>query len=108
MADYPTLAAKPTLADLQQFVAAVVKHRGFDDETLQDSFIMLTEEVGELAKAIRKLHGVKMASDSAIGKIEHEVADVFWMLACVCNDLGIDLEKAIRDKDNHNQSRSWS
>ncbi|HSX04964.1 MAG TPA: MazG nucleotide pyrophosphohydrolase domain-containing protein [Candidatus Saccharimonadales bacterium] len=108
MADHPVLAANPTLAEIQAYMAAVVKHRGFDKETLQDSFILLTEEVGELAKALRKHEGrAPVATDSTIGAIEHEAADVFWMLICVCNHLGIDLETALRDKEEINKQRRW-
>lgn len=105
---HPVLKPDPTLPDIQEYIAAMVKRRGFDKETVQDSFILLTEEVGELAKEIRKLHGVKMASDSAKLKLEHEVADVLMMLICVCNGLGLDLEQALRTKEEHNKTRTWS
>lgn len=105
---HPVLKPNPTLRDVQDYIAAMVKHRGFDKETVQDSFILLTEEVGELAKEIRKLHGVKLASDAGKLKLEHEVADVLMMLICVCNGLGIDLEQALRTKEEHNKTRTWS
>ncbi len=108
MAEHPVLAASPTLADIQAYIKAVIKHRGFDDETVQDQFIMLTEEVGELAKALRKFHGTaRIAKDSAVGQVEHEAADVLWMLVCVCNQLGIDLEAALRSKEEINKQRVW-
>ena len=105
---HPVLKQNPTLRDIQDYIAAMVKHRGFDKETVQDSFILLTEEVGELAKEIRKLRGVKMATDSAQLKLEHEAADVLMMLICVCNGLDIDLEQALRTKEEHNKTRTWS
>jgi len=104
---HPVLKAKPTLTEIQTYVEAVVKHRGFSSDTLQDNFIMLTEEIGELAKALRKKGGVKTATDSDLKVIEHETADVLWMLICVCNQLNIDLELAFRDKEAHNKKRAW-
>lgn len=96
-----------TLAEWQSFIKARTAERGFDNETLQDEFMLLVEEVGELAKAMRPLHGVKTASDSAKLELEHEVADVFWLLTCVCNTLGIDLDSAIRSKEDKNNQRVW-
>lgn len=96
-----------TLAEWQAFIKARTTERGFDNETLQDEFMLLVEEIGELAKAMRPLHGVKTASDSAKLELEHEVADVFWLLTCVCNTLGIDLESAIRSKEDKNNKRVW-
>jgi NTP pyrophosphatase (non-canonical NTP hydrolase) len=93
---------------MQRYVGEVIKYRGFDKQSLQDVFIMLTEEVGELAKALRKREGsAAIAADSTVGQIEHEAADVFWMLVCVCNELGIDLEAAVRSKEELNKQRVW-
>ncbi len=101
------LKDKPTLSEIQAFIAQRTKERGFDKETTQDSFMLLVEEVGELAKALRPMHGIKTATDSARGEIEHEAADVFWLLVCVCNGLGIDLEMAMRSKEEKNLKRTW-
>jgi len=109
MTEHPTLAPNLTLTDMQTYIAAVVKHRGFDKQTVQDTFIMLAEEVGELAKALRKYEGrAAVATDSKVGDIEHELADVFWMIACICNQLGVNLEHAVRDKEEINKLRTWA
>lgn len=107
MADHPVLKPKPTLDDLQQYVAAIVEHRGFANDSVQYDFIMLTEEVGELAKALRKWSGDSMATDSTVSEMEHEAADVLMMLLGFCNQAGIDLEKALRDKEEKNKLRTW-
>lgn len=96
-----------TLTEWQAFIKKRTIERGFDNETLQDEFMLLVEEVGELAKAMRPLHGVKTASDSAKLELEHEAADVFWLLSCICNTLGIDLDTAIRSKEEKNNKRVW-
>lgn len=108
MGQLPVLPKEPTLDDIQTYIRDMVKHRGFDDETLQDVFVMLTEEVGELAKSLRKFHGtMRIATDSKVGPIEHEVADVLWMLVCICNKLDIRLEDALRAKEEVNNQRTW-
>lgn len=104
---HPVLKDEPRLRDIQNYIKDVVKARGFDDNTVQDNFIMLTEEVGELAKALRSLRGIGLADDSTAVHIEHEVADVLWMLICVCNQLDIDLEAALRAKEEKNKQRTW-
>jgi len=104
----PTLSSNPTLDDVQMYIKDMVRYRGFEDETLQDVFIMLTEEVGELAKSLRKHHStMRIATDSTVDLVEHEVADVLWMLICVCNKLDIRLEDALRAKEAINNQRTW-
>lgn len=103
-----TLTPQPTVSELQDFIAKRLKERGLDHYTTQDYMMLLVEEVGELAKALRPLQGIKMASDAKRQNIEHEAADVIWMLMCVCNSLDIDLETAIRSKDAKNSLRTWN
>lgn|SRR3990170_4136469 len=107
MAEHPVLKDDPTLQDVQEYIKKVVKHRGFDKQGVDYEFRMLVEEVGELAKALRKHTGGSIADDSEEFKVRHECADVLWMLVCVCNSLGIDLEKALREKEEHNKTRTW-
>ena len=103
-----TLPDRPlSLAEWQAFIRKRTVERGFDNETFQDEFMLMVEEVGELAKAMRPLHGVKTATDSAKLELAHEAADVFWLLSCVCNSLDIDLESAIRSKEEKNNKRTW-
>lgn len=107
MADNSQLKNNPTLSEVQAYVAERTKERGFDNETTQDSFMLLVEEIGELAKALRPMHGIKSATDSTLGEVEHEIADVFWLLMCVCNGLDIDVETAVRSKEEKNLKRTW-
>lgn len=101
------LKADATLADWQAYVQQKIEERGFADETKQQKFMLLVEEVGELAKALRPLEGIKTSDDSAKLEVKHEVADVFWLLCCICNGLGIDLDEALRSKDAKNEKRVW-
>ena len=102
------LKENPTLADLQQYVRDMVLERGFDkDNDIAKKFMMLTEEVGEFAKASRKAAGLHFADDSQQTDAAHEAADVFIILLGLCNMLGIDLEQAMRDKEEINKQRVW-
>lgn len=96
-----------SLAEWQAYVQKKIEERGFADETTQQNFVLLVEEVGELAKALRPLEGIKTSSDSEKREVEHEIADVFWLVCCIANGLNIDLEEAIRSKDEKNEQRIW-
>ncbi len=100
------LGKNPTLADLQRYVREMVSERGFTDNTEQ-KFMMLIEEVGELAKASRKNVGMKLASDASKQDVSAEAADVFIVLLGLCNLLDVDLEQAFRDKEDRNKQRAW-
>lgn len=102
------LPAKPTLDDYQKLIKQLIIERGFDKETVTEVFTLLVEEIGELAKAIRKANGQKVDKTSRVHDIEEEAADVFWLLIDLCNRLDIDLEKAFHAKETKNQKRQWS
>ncbi len=97
-----------TLEEYQKLVKKLVKERGFDKETVPEVFTLLVEEVGELAKAIRKANGQKVDKASKHHDVEEEAADVFWLLIDLCNRLEIDLTKAFTAKEKKNQQRTWS
>ncbi len=101
------LKQNPTLADFQNYVAEMVKERGFDKETVPEMFMLFLEECGELAKAVRKAKGMKTDKNSKRFELEEEVADVFIYFLDICNHVGVDLEKAFRDKEEINKKRSW-
>ncbi len=101
------IKASPTLADLQEYVAAHVQERGFNQETPLQECLLLAEEVGELAKAVRKETGMAVDSQSRFGKISHEIADIIWVTTALANMYGIDLEQAFREKEVINHERVW-
>ena len=106
MAGRLVLKDRPTLADLQAYIAAALVDRGHNDEPLY-AMLMLTEEVGELAKAVRKAVGGKTDPESRIGHTADELADILWVLLAICNKFGIDLEQAFREKEEKNKRRMW-
>jgi NTP pyrophosphatase (non-canonical NTP hydrolase) len=56
---------------------------------------MLTEEVGEVARIMARRYGEQSEkeSDKAID-LGDEMADVLWVLICLANQTGVDLEAA--------------
>jgi NTP pyrophosphatase (non-canonical NTP hydrolase) len=96
-----------SLPEYQALIRRLVAERGFDQETVPEVFTLLVEEVGELAKAIRKANGQKVDKTRRQHDVEEEAADVFWLLIDLCNRLDIDLQKAFKEKETKNQKRTW-
>jgi NTP pyrophosphatase (non-canonical NTP hydrolase) len=58
---------------------------------------MLTEEVGEVARIIARRYGEQSEKESDKNKdLGDEMADVLFVLICLANQTGIDLEDALR------------
>lgn len=105
------LSKKDSLSDVQNYVKQVNELRGFQNQELQDTMLLLTEEIGELAKAIRKDYTdmkVDVNKLSNYGSIESEIADVFYVLSCVCNKLDINILDALKKKEAENVNRVWN
>lgn len=100
-----------SLGQIQNYIKQVVALRGFANQPIQETMLLLLEETGELAKAIRKAE-TKMSVDidrlQNYDTVESEVADVFFVLVAVCNQLNIDLLQALQQKEEQNCQRNWS
>lgn len=100
-----------TLQEVQKYIKDVIEIRGFSNQEIEKTMLLFLEEVGELAKSIRK-SATDMSIDSNKANhydtIESEVADVFIVLCSVCNKLEIDLYQALKDKEEENIKRIWS
>ena len=48
------LNEKNILQEVQQYIKDVIKIRGFSNQEIEKTMLLLLEEVGELAKSIRK------------------------------------------------------
>lgn len=95
------------LSDYQNLIKQLVIERGFDKETVPEVFTLLVEEMGELAKAIRKHNGQKVDLSRRQHEVEEEAADVFWLLIDLCNRLDINLAEAFSAKEAKNVKRVW-
>jgi NTP pyrophosphatase (non-canonical NTP hydrolase) len=75
---------------------------------------MLTEEVGEVARIIARRYGEQSEKESDKAKnLGDEMADVLFVLICLANQTGVDLEealqrnlekKSIRDAERHHNN----
>lgn len=103
------LSSHASLGTLQQYIHDVVIERGFADESTRDILLLMIEEVGELAKAVRKYSGIKVDAAKAekYALLKEELADVFIYLLDLANTLKIDLFTAFHEKEQKNSQRSW-
>ena len=86
--------------------------RYFDELT---NMAQLTEEVGEVARIIARRYGEQSEKESDREKdLGEELADVVFVVLCLANQTGIDLQKAFdkkldlktqRDRDRHQNNR---
>jgi NTP pyrophosphatase (non-canonical NTP hydrolase) len=104
-----TLPERPTLKDLQNHIKKTGEERGWDKNNYLEIFLLLSEEFGELAKAIRNYAGLYTERNTEIKKneLEEEFADVLNYIFDLANCFNIDLELAFRNKDKINAGRNW-
>jgi len=68
--------------------------RYFDEMT---NTAMLMEEVGEVARIMARRYGEQSEKESDKNKdLGDEMADVLFVLVCLANQTGVDLEEAMR------------
>jgi NTP pyrophosphatase (non-canonical NTP hydrolase) len=71
---------------------------------------ILMEESGELARVMVRKFGEQSSKDSDLKvKLEEEIGDVLFVLTCIANQTGVDLEKVIQEnfakKNKRDQTR---
>lgn len=98
------------IVELQQRVDDWIKSYGVRYFNELTNMAILSEEVGELARVIARKYGEQSFKQGENQDPADELADVLWVLVCLANQMGIDLEQAIernfekkttRDKERH-------
>jgi len=90
---------------LQRYYRATALRRGWSNESARDTLLLLTEEMGELARAVRKLEGMARHHPDSEADVSAELADMQLYLVHLANGLGLDLSKAVTDKERVNARR---
>ncbi len=107
-----------TINEAQQLVDNWIKTYGVRYFNELTNMAQLTEEVGEVARIIARRYGEQSEKESDKNKdLGDEMADVLWVLICLANQTGIDLEKALiknldkktnRDHSRHKENKKLS
>jgi len=104
-----------TLQEAQAQVDQWIKEYGVRYFNELTNMAILTEEVGEVARIIARTYGEQSTGRAATGpeSLADELADVLFVLICLANQTGTDLEsafkknlekKTFRDFDRHQQN----
>jgi NTP pyrophosphatase (non-canonical NTP hydrolase) len=86
-----------TIQDAQKQVDNWIKQHGVRYFSELTNMAMLTEEVGEVARIIARRYGEQSEKESDKNKdLGDELADVMFVLICLANQTGINLEEALK------------
>jgi NTP pyrophosphatase (non-canonical NTP hydrolase) len=103
-----------TIQEAQQTVDKWIKTYGVRYFSELTNMVVLTEEVGELARIMARTYGDQSFKKSDLdANLADEMADILWVLLCLANQTGVDLteafrnnieKKTARDNDRHKQN----
>lgn len=84
------------ISDLQKEVDNWIQLKGVRYFSELTNMALLVEEVGELARIISRKYGEQSFKENESTDLADEIADVLFVLVCIANQTGIDLESAIK------------
>lgn len=94
------MVGKTSVKYLQEYIKA----KDYKPEFKKDYFLKLTEEIGELSKAIRKAELYK-DTNNIKGIIDEEIWDVIYYALAIANCYDIDVESTIKLKEEINNKK---
>ena len=87
-----------------QYLQSYIRSKDHHPELTKEYFLKLSEEVGELAEALRKNH-VRADDATLKGTIDEELWDVMYYVIALANCYDIDLERVIKEKEAINNAK---
>lgn len=94
------------IKEVQEIVDQWIKQVGVRYFNELTNMAMLTEEVGEVARIIARRYGEQSEKESDKDKdLGDELADVLFVLICLANQTGVDLEEALQRNLNKKTQR---
>ena len=95
-----------TIQQAQQKIDEWIKTHGVRYFNELTNMAILTEEVGEVARIMSRRYGEQSEKETDKNKkLDEELADVLFVLMCIANQTGIDLEKALEENLKKKTSR---
>ena len=89
-----------TIGKAQKLVDEWIKKYGVRYFNELTNMAILTEEVGEVARIMARRYGEQSEKKSdEKANLSDELADVFFVLVCLANQTGVDLEDPIKKKN---------
>jgi len=102
--DLPTETA--SLREIQEYVRKMAIQRRHSQD-IPVEMMYLTEEIGELAKALREHIGGDFDAQTSHKDLREEFEDCFYNLLNLANLTEVDLFDAMIEKEKINLSRNW-
>lgn len=97
-----------TLKKIQKHLDDTCKSNGWNNNSVYEVFLLFSEEIGELAKEIRRHTGLKSGKlPESKENLSNEFADVFNYFLELANRFEVDLTEAYFNKHKINESRKW-
>lgn len=102
-----------TINQAQEAVDEWIKTHGVRYFNQLTNMAILTEEVGEVARIISRKYGEQSFKENDPKDLGQELADVLFVLICLANQTGVDLQKQLelnmakkaeRDHDRHHNN----
>ena len=93
------------MIELQRKVDEWIKTYGIRYFNELTNMTLLTEEVGELARVIARIYGEQSFKDGEKPNLSEEIADVLFVLICIANQTGVDLQTAFEENLKKKTSR---
>ena len=87
-----------------RYLQTYIKEKDYHPELLKDYFLKLSEEAGELARAMRKEMKAQNSSE-IIGTVDEELYDIIYYALAIANIYDIDIEQVAKVKSEMNESR---
>ena len=97
-----------TITEAQRQVDEWIKTYGVRYFNELTNMACLTEEVGELARVMARKYGEQSFKEGESQDPSEEMADVLWVLICLANQTGVNLEEALQrsmDKKTRRDSK---
>ena len=105
------MSESKSITQWQQAVDSWIKEYGVRYFSELTNTAILMEEVGELARLMARTYGDQSFKESDKNKeLGDEMADILWVLMCLANQTGVDLNAALvkniekktsRDSERH-------
>lgn len=93
---YPINILTMTIQEAQKAVDNWIKTYGVRYFSELTNMACLTEEVGELARVMARKYGDQSFKVGENQDPAEEMADVLWVLLCLANQTGVNLEEALQ------------
>lgn len=106
------MSEKKTLSELQHEVDAYISQFKEGYFPPMELLARLTEELGELSREVQHKYGTKKKKHTEVEKkLADELGDFFFVLICLANAEGIDLQQSLQNvlhKYNTRDKDRWT